>query len=72
MGLFSTDKAKIRELEARIEVIATKQQLLETNMASLRGLINRKMGKNALEEVDEEEKKEMSPQDLQRALMGLG
>lgn len=77
MGLFTRKSNELTDVYQRIMQIQTEIAkltaaigILETNMASLRGVMNRKLGKAGLkEEIEQEEP--VSLQDLQRALLGI-
>lgn len=80
MGLFSRNKQivsdeyadclnKIVKLSSDVQLLAKDMEILKTNMHSVRGLINRKMGKYEEEESEEEP---LTLAEVQKRLMGLG
>ena len=82
MSLFSRNKQivsdeyadalnKITKLNSDVALLKADVDAIKTGYNSVRGLINRKLGKYEEDEDEGEEKKEMSLADIQRKLMGL-
>ena len=77
MGLFSRNTQDLTGLYQAIMQLTTEMHnlkgrldALETSVSSLRGVINRKLGKGVLKE-EEAQEEPITAQDLQRALLGM-
>lgn len=81
MGLFTRNKQDLTEIYQQvvkiisdINILNNRLSIMETNMASMRGLINKKLGKGTIKE-EEEDIQPMTTQEIQReiqrALLGM-